>query len=250
MKEELISKKLIQRGEELLRAPKQIIEFTKEPKADKFLNDLKNQPHAFVLGCIMDMQCKAEKAWLIPYEISKKVNGFSVEQLCRLSELEVINLMTKPEPLHRYSQKMGNHFYMAVKRIDKYYKGDVSRIWSGKPSSAEVVCRFLEFKGVGPKIGSMAANILARDFKIPFSEYINIDISPDRHVQRVFYRLGLCGNDSTQSIYKARSLNPKYPGIMDFPCFEIGRMWCKSNSPRCSDCYMNGLCMTAQRKRV
>jgi endonuclease III len=246
MKEELISKRLIQLGEELLKAPKQIIEFTNDPKADKLLNDLKNQPHAFVLGCIMDRQCIAKKAWVIPYEISKKINGFSVEQLCRLSELEILDLMTKPEPLHRYSQKMANLFYLAVNRIDKYYKGDASRIWSGKPSSAEVVYRFLQFKGVGPKIGSMAVNILVRDFKIPVSDYINIDISPDRHVKRVFSRLGLCDNDNNQSIYKARALNPNYPGVFDFPCFDIGRKWCKENGKICSDCYMNDLCITAQ----
>lgn len=243
MKEKLISKKLIEQGEKLLNAPKQIIEFTKEPKADKFLNDLKNNPHAFVMGCIMDRQYIAEKAWLIPYEISKKINGFSIEQLSSLSEQEVINLMTKPEPLHRYSQKMAKIFYAAVKRIDKYYKGDASKIWTGKPSSADVVFRFLEFKGVGPKIGSMAANMLARDFKIPFSDYININISPDRHVKRVFYRLGLCDEDDNQVIYKARALNPIYPGVLDFPCFEIGREWCKKSSPKCSDCYMNDLCI-------
>lgn len=248
MKEELISKKLIERGRELFSAPKRIIEFTKELKADEFLNDLKNQPHAFVLGCIMDRQTKAEKAWLIPYEISKKINGFSLEHLCRLSEMEVTNLMTNPEPLHRFSHEMAKNFHMAVKRIDKYYKGDASNIWSKKPSSAEVVYRFLQFEGVGPKIGSMAANILARDFKIPFSDYINIDVSPDRHVKRVFFRLGLCDKDTNQIIHKARALNPEYPGILDFPCFEIGRMWCKQGVARCSDCYMNGLCITAQKE--
>lgn len=127
------------------------------------------------------------------------------------------------------------------------YAGDAARIWKGKLSSAEVVYRFLEFDGVGPKIGSMAANILTREFKIPFVDYISIDISVDVHVHRVFVRLGLCANNASmeQVIYKAKALNPKFPGIIDLPCWEIGRNWCKSRGPECGGCYMKDLCSTA-----
>jgi hypothetical protein len=49
----------------------------------------------------------------------------------------------------------------------------------------------------------MAANILAREFKISFADYFSIDISADVHVRRVFARLGLCTADATveQVIY-------------------------------------------------
>ena len=151
--------------------------------------------------------------------------------------------MREPEPLHWFVETMANHFHSAVQRIMNNYAGDASRIWSDKPSSAEVVYRFLEFDGVGPKIASMAANILARDFKIPFSDYYSIDISADVHVRRVFSRLGLCAADATveQVIYKARALYPEYPGIMDLPCWNIGRNWCRPRNTLCGDCYMHDL---------
>ncbi|RMF00953.1 MAG: iron-sulfur cluster loop, partial [Alphaproteobacteria bacterium] len=97
------------------------------------------------------------------------------------------------------------------------------------PSSAMVVYRFLEFSGVGPKIATMAANILARSFKIPMADYYSIDISADVHVKRVFERLGLVDADPSvdQVIYRARSLNPEFPGLLDYPCWDIGRKWCK-----------------------
>jgi endonuclease III len=60
-----------------------------------------------------------------------------------------------------------------------------------------VVYRFLEFRGVGPKIASMPANILARHFKIPIADYYPIDISADVRVRRVFGRLGLCAPSAT-----------------------------------------------------
>lgn len=248
-----IRDRLVEHGEKLFHAPKQaVIEFTKVPQADALLNDLANHPHAFVLACVMDRQVKAEKAWIIPYRISEKLNGFSMQRLTQLSQTNVNNLMTKPVPLHRFVDKMTDCFHSAIQRIKKQYSGDASQIWTGKPSSAEVVYRFLEFDGVGPKIGSMAANILAREFKIPMADYFSIDISADVHVRRVFSRLGLCASDATveQVIYKAKALHPEFPGMMDLPSWEIGRNWCKPRVPECGKCYMRDLCpTTAQNKK-
>jgi len=249
MNEKPIRDKLVEHGEALFQAPKKMIEFTGVAAADVLLNDLAKHPHAFVLACVMDRQVKAERAWLIPYKISQKLQGFSIEILSNLSKKEVNQLMRKPDPLHRFVDKMGGLFYSAVQRIKNQYSGNASGIWEEKPSSAEVVYRFLEFDGVGPKIATMAANILARDFKIPFADYFSIDISADVHIRRVFARLGLCSEDATieQVIYKAKGLHPKFPGIMDLPCWEIGRNWCKSRSPVCGKCYMQNVCPSAAR---
>ena len=65
----------------------------------------------------------------------------------------------------------------------------------------------------GPKLATMASNLLARELKVKFSDYYSIDISVDVHVKRVFHRLGLTKKKSTteQVIYKARALNPEFP---------------------------------------
>lgn len=250
MKEKLIRDRLVEHGQALFSAPKQLIEFTGVAEADALLNNLTEYPHAFVLACVMDRQIRAEKAWLIPFKISEKLNGFSMTKLCQLSRADLNRLMTEPAPLHRFVDKMSGFFHSAVQRINKHYANDASQIWVDKPSSAEVVYRFLEFDGVGQKIGSMAANILAREFKVSFSDYFSIDISADVHIRRVFSRLGLCAEGATveQVIYKARALYPEFPGMMDLPCWEIGRNWCKSRNPVCSECYMHELCPIEARK--
>ncbi len=248
MNEKPIRDRLVEHGQTLFSAPKQLVEFTKVQQADNLLNDLTSHPHAFVLACVMDRQIKAEKAWIIPYQISEKIDGFSMEALGALSRTDVNRLMAEPEPLHRFVDTMAGNFHSAVQRINQNYAGEAARIWAGRPSSAEVVYRFLEFDGVGPKIGNMAANILAREFKIPFADYFAIDISADVHVRRVFGRLGLCGADATveQVIYKAKALYPEFPGMMDLPSWEIGRKWCKPRGPECGKCYMKDLCPTAK----
>lgn len=248
----MIREKLVERGQKLFHAPKQLNQFTKTPEADALLNDLEKYPHAFVLACIMDRQMKSEKAWIIPYRFAQQLGGFPMATLQKLSLPEVNRIMSRPEPLHRYVEKMSRLFHLGVQRISREYASDASRIWMEKPSSAEVVYRFLEFDGVGPKIATMAANILAREFKIPFADYFSIDISADVHIRRVFGRLGLAPADASveQVIYKARALHPEFPGIMDLPCWQLGKNWCKADNPDCEACYMNDLCPTAKQQRA
>jgi len=250
-----IRDRLVERGKTEKSDP-----FTGNPEADALLNDLDKHPHAFVLACVMDRQTKAEKAWIIPHCFQKALQGdFSMNRLKQLSLPEVRNIMSPPKPaksLHRLVKQMSKNFHSAIQRISNQYADDASRIWKGNPSSAEVVYRFLEFDGVGPKIATMAANILARDFKIPFADHYSIDISADLHIRKVFRRLGLIDDDSSteratkMTIYKARALYPKYPGIMDLLCWKIGRDWCKPNEAdlMCEKCYMEDLCPTAARR--
>lgn len=238
-----IVKILIQRGKELFNQPYKQIEFSKYPEADVLLNDLENYPHAFVLGCIMDRQIKAENAWLIPYKISQEIGGFEFSKLLML-KLSQIKRFFKTKNLHRFNEIMAKNFYLGVQKIHHDYNNDASNIWKNKPKSATVVRRFLEFKGVGIKIATMATNILARDFKIPMSNYNCIEISPDIHVKRVFRRLGFISRDATNDelIYAARELNPDYPGIFDLSCWYIGRNYCHQRKPDCRNCYLNKYC--------
>ncbi len=212
-------------------------------KANDLLNDLKRFPHAFVLACIMDRQIPAERAWIIPYKISKEINGFNFKKLLGLSLSEIKEMFNRKK-LHRFNDEMATNFYLGIKRIHEEYNDNASNIWKDNQRSATIVRRFLEFRGVGVKIATMAANILAREFKIPMKDHICIDISPDVHVKRVFKRLGFISKDASNDelIYAARELNPEYPGIFDLPCWEIGRNWCKPSKPDCNNCYLNKYC--------
>lgn len=164
--------------------------------------------------------------------------------LAALSPESVAEHLATPSALHRYPSKMAPVVYAALQRIAGLYDGDASRIWAGSPSSAAIVRRFLEFDGCGPKIATMAANILVRDFGVPVSDKYSIDVSVDVHVRRVVRRLGLVGPDCSDEeiIYRAREMNPKFPGVIDLGLWELGRSCCRPKSPTCEACNVKQLC--------
>ncbi len=234
---------LVNRGNELLQRPYEPSVFTGHKEADALLNDIHNYPHAFVLACVMDRQIRAERAWFIPYHIKNAIGDFEIEQLKLLSPSTLINLFQE-NSLHRFNETMALLFHDAIQLIGFKYNGNAAKIWEDTPRSATIVRRFLEFKGVGVKIATMAANILSREFKIPMQDRICIDISPDVQVKRVFIRLGFIHPQATndQLIYAAREFHPEYPGIFDLSAWEIGRKWCRPRSPDCKSCYLGEMC--------
>lgn len=241
-----ISELLINRGYKDYNSKRaKLVSLSDNRQADLLLNDFEHYPHAYVIACIMDRQMKAEKAWLIPYKLKKRLGHFEFQYLSSLGEKEIYKAMTEPTPLHRFNKLMSYNIVSAIRQIKKSYKSNAANIWNDTPTSSLLIYRFLEFEGVGPKIATMAANILVRDFKIEVRDKYSIDISVDVQVTKVFKRLGLIREESEKTeeiIYKARSLHPDYPGIFDLSCWEIGREWCRPRKPICNQCFMNELC--------
>lgn len=223
-------------------------EFTGEAEPDALLQNIDQYPHLFVLGCIMDRQTSAKRAWIIPYRVSTELlDGPEFSGFLRLN----LNQLQKSFGVdrannrwHRFPDVMARCFYEGIQIIHKKYDGDASKIWKDTPRSATVVRRFLQFHGVGIKIATMATNILSRNFKRPMVDKTSIDVSPDIHVKRVLRRLGFISQNasSEELVYFARELNPEYPGIIDLPLWNIGSKWCKEKKPRCGECYLGKDC--------
>ena len=216
---------LIDRGRRLLNEPRGQTNFgTGIAEAEVLLNDIELHPHIFVLACVMDRQVAARRAWLIPYEIGKEIGSFDFEAFLAIKPAKLTKMFAKKR-LHRFNAVMATLFYKAIQTIHTRHKNDASRIWSGTPKSAAVMRRFIEFDGVGIKIASMATNILARDFKIPMTNYSSIDISPDRQVRKYFVHHGLIRKEASNDelMLLARELHHEFPGILDVGAFFGGR---------------------------
>ncbi len=217
---------------------------TGEKMFEEAFKDVNKYPHIFVLGCIGDKKIGAERAWKIPIAVAQKIQSLKFEDFSQLSESDLISIFSAGK-LHFYNNDTAKQYYRGIQRIAHHYDGDASKIWNRNPSSSLLVRRFLEFEGVGVKIATMAANILTRDYKISVKDKTCIDISPDTHVMRVFKRTGLVRpNEKKEAMmYKAREISPGYPGILDFPMFEIGRNVCFAKKiPNCTNCILNEFC--------
>jgi endonuclease-3 len=244
MTSERIAQKLVAQGYAALRHPPTSVDFVALAEANILLNDLEHHPHVFVLACLVDRQDTAERAWMLPYRLGERAGSWGLAQLAALTPQSIAEHLHKPDALHRYPAKMAPVVYAAFQHIAGEYNGDASGIWRGAPSSATIVRRFLEFDGCGPKIATMATNILVRDFRVPVSDKYSVDVSVDVHVRRVMRRLGLVRPDCADEeiIYRAREMNPTFPGIIDFGLWELGRSCCRPTSPACEACRIAHLC--------
>ena len=106
----------------------------------------------------MDKQVPAERAWAIPYKVYKELGNFDIDFLASVSLDEYKEMFTNGG-YHRFNNDCATEFYEAIHKIKDDYEGDASMIWKGNPTSKTIVRRFREFKGAGPKISTMAANI-------------------------------------------------------------------------------------------
>jgi len=241
---EEILKILIEHGRELHKKSREIVTFSLNPDADALLNDIENYSHFFVLGCVMDRQIKAERAWIIPYRISQSIEGRQFSDFLKL-DLPTTTRIFNEKHLHRMPNIMARCFYEAIQKIHTDYSDDASGLWKkGNPSAREVIQRFAQFSGVGQKISTMATNILVREFKISLADNSAIDISVDVQIERVFKRLGLVPKSASKSeiIAAAQQFYPAYPGLFDSVCWEIGADWCRPERPSCEKCFMNTSC--------
>jgi len=234
--------------EEMDRDVTSIVYVDDNPTADALIKDIEHQPEALFIGMLMDRRIKAERAWSIPYIILSHYGTLSFEKLKDVPLDEWIAFFNRNH-LHIDNKGMAKVLYLAIKKVNSEYAGDPSNLWKSETDASRLVQRFQEFHGVGDKLGTMIVNILLRDFKFPFNNLLGIDISPDIQVVKVFHRLGLIPKESkTDTIRKARTMNPDFPGIFDLGAWEIGRDYCKPSSPLCTQCPLSNYCDYASGK--
>lgn len=199
----------------------------------------KKNPNGYLMAVVLDQGMKAEKVWAMPNKLPwdwtnmEKLAVLPIEQIEQ--DLKAVGC--------RYWRNMARFIKHDARLLMDKYSGWAENIWNDTPTSVQMYERFLEFKGIGQKKGSMAVNILVRDCDVAVSDTLGIDVSYDKHVRQVFLRSGIAKVDDKEHIIGiARRENPDYPGALDKPAWYIGRDWCFNQNPDCEHCPLGKVC--------
>jgi DNA-directed RNA polymerase subunit beta len=205
---------------------KAILDYGKGKNAEPFPeleNDeqrklITSNPLALVIAvCCMRYGIQSANSYKAPQEIEKKF-GLDVNVLAKCSKEDLKNCI-----IGQSASSAAATIIDFCKVIVEKYGGKVEKFWADK-SAKEVKEEADKIFGIGEKIASLLVNMLHRNAKAlpyakPFEDKNNIDISADVHVCNIMEKLGLISDSSDKEkvIKKARELNPKYPGQLDFP---------------------------------
>lgn len=214
-------------------------------RCPQYVNDfyMKDKNYfAFLLGAIYNQQMPAEIVWEIPYKLFLLLGNLNPELISQMSYKDVLSLFEKLPRKPRYPPQMAKQTVEAARKVLSDYSGKVENIWADNPTCSQIQKRLEEFPGIGQKKAAMATDVLVKRFKIPLRNRSGIDIAADSLVMRVFKRCGFVNyEDKALIISKARQLNPDYPGVLDYPCWIIGRDYCFQTNPDCDSCPI-GIC--------
>ena len=213
--------------------------FTDNEMANAFLI---SDDWAFLAVVIGDYQMPAERAWAVPYNLSRRLGGWSVELVAENPD-RVLEAFLGPPALHRFPTQSARWLAAGAQRVVDDYGGEAGAVWNDQPTARELQARLNEFVGVSQKKAAMAVEILNGQFGVDIRELSGSDIAYDVHVRRVMLRTGLAERDEVNHMVgAARIANPERPGALDLPMWEIGRTWCHSQRPECDRCVIGDVC--------
>lgn len=216
--------------------------WSKDKVSDQFLRE---NPFAFLMAASIDRGAKAESIWKIPYMLYRKVGHLNPSIFASMPTDQMEDIIRSLPIKPRYPRQSAETIIELSNLVVNKYHGNTKEIWANKEPN-EILMVLLSVKGIGTGIANMIIRILVDEFDYyPGKEgYKQIDIKPDVHVIRVFFRTGLVNKkDSKSCVETARILNPDYPGLLDWPAWEIGRTWCDENRPKCNDCPLDNVCL-------
>jgi len=210
--------------------------------------------NAFLLGVMLDRMVLADQAW----DAGEWINDALGDPEDSAAVWKALADIPKPrlrgflrygyggKALHRHYKTFARLLPQAADHILEEYNGDPRRIWNAQRDVEVVRRRFEAIPTLGPALARMAVLILARNYGALGGRAAmrQLDVKPDVHVNRVFWRTGLTrrGASPDDVIQAARSVSREFPAALDAPAWEIGRRWCRPRNPRCKECPIQADC--------
>jgi endonuclease III len=212
-----------------------------DPDADALL---RRDGMAMLIGLVLQRGMSAERVWRIPLHLIRELGHLEPGRFADMTEADVEAALRRLPERPRYPAQMSTTLVALGKLVRDQFAGDGSRVWMGR-RMADVLATLMSLPGVGPGIAHMAVQELMDEvgYSPHPDELPGLDVKADVHVVRVFYRLGITADETRDAaLDAARRLHPAFPGLLDWPAWDIGRRLCRPHSPACSECPISEVC--------
>ncbi|MBU6289052.1 MAG: hypothetical protein KGS10_12925 [Chloroflexi bacterium] len=212
-----------------------------DPEADAFL---RGDGTAMLLGLVLQRGMPAERVWRIPLHLYRQLGHLDPSRLAEMPIAEVESALRRLPARPRYPGQSAATVVALGRLVRDQFRGDGTRVWSGR-RMADVLATLMSLPGVGPGIAHMAVQELMDEvgYSPHPDELPGLDVKADVHVVRVFFRLGIASDETRDAaLDAARRLHPTFPGLLDWPAWDIGRRLCRPHSPACGECPLIAVC--------
>lgn len=177
-----------------------------------------DRPERLAIRGILSAQCTDVRVNITAKELFERCPD--MESLDKLSEEELVSII-KPCGLYKSKGK-------SIKTFANLYCSK----WGGKVPTD--VNELMKCPGVGKKIANL---IVGEVYQIPA-------VVVDTHCKRVMYRIGI--TDNTDPLKVEKDICEVFPEdtwiSLGHKAVELGRTYCDSRAPKCSECPLNEFC--------
>ncbi|WP_037602022.1 HhH-GPD-type base excision DNA repair protein [Streptacidiphilus rugosus] len=141
------------------------LRLAQNPEADALLS---RSPLAAMIGMLLDQQVPMEWAFTGPYTLLERLGGEDLDAhaIATLDPEAFAAVCAEKPAVHRYPGSMAKRIQQLCAFLDERYDGDVTQVWSGVGSGAELFDRLVELPGFGKQKAQIFLALLGKQLGV------------------------------------------------------------------------------------
>jgi uncharacterized HhH-GPD family protein len=134
-----------------------------DPAADDVLS---SDPFAVVVGMMLDQQYGMEHAFRGAYKVLSRFGTLDPATIASADPDYFRQICSTPPAIHRYPGSMSTRLQELAAHVVTTYDGDVTRLWTGADTGAELFKRVQQLPGFGKQKAQIFVALLAKQLGV------------------------------------------------------------------------------------
>lgn len=211
--------------------------------------------HRLLFGMLSNRMTRWEDAMALPHLLCERTGDSDILECLLTHDMEqVAGVIARQKALHRYPVRIATSLCNSARQIADEWDGTVETMWSDCPLGETLVSRLKTLHGAGDKIANLTVRCLLLDFRNVecWDGIASLLPSPDRHVLRVFHRLGLTASEQDiEGLYAASRRLLPFAAVECDGAWSVGLSHCIARHPLCDrnpdgeSCPLRRVCRSA-----